>query len=271
MGTYLFPLFFLVFTLGTTVYSDVIDPNYHPVERCVTIEDLEVFPDIAIVGMYFGPTMEGSIVYQVKSDSCLTKGYKFNTLALFWVTNTYLSEVSIDELPVDQMKADIHSAAKKRILPLQEWGFITSEIEPYGGTVPDQSPLLSEELVYRLVKNSGEIAIVPVKKVSHFEDGTENVEYLHASAMQPAITRYKNPRFSVDATMGKGYLLITPSMSGKIEGTLFDCTGRTVVQFSRNGKAGSTYLLPVSAGSGIYWLQVYGTEEKTSVRIESFR
>jgi hypothetical protein len=268
----------LLLAAGGVLFGDVIEPDYHPVSRCVTVGNLDEYPDIVVAAVYNGPTTEGNEIYLVKSDSCLQKGYKFNTLGLFWVLKSYADEVGVDGLPVDQM-ADmmVPVPAKKRqedVAADPMWGLITVDIEPYGGTVPDENPLVSEESIYHINRGSGTFGFTldKVKRVSHYRDGTEDVvDFIQTPVAQSRENRLAPIRLSVNAALGNGYLLVTPNMSGRISGVLLDCTGRVVSRFTRNGKGGNTYLVPASAGSGIYWLQVHGAGKHTTLRINSFR
>lgn len=268
----------LMLVVGSMLFGDVIQPDYHPVSRCVTVGNLDEYPDIVIAAVYYGPGRGSNEIYLVKPDSCLHKGYKFNTLGLFWVLKSYADEVGVDGLPVDQM-ADMMAPepAKKQhdnAMTAPVWGLVTANLETYGGTVPDENPLIGEELMYRIKQSSGAFGFTldMAKKVSHFEDGTEKVEdFLGTPVIQTWENNQSSARLSMNAALGNGYLLVTPNMSGKISGVLLDCTGRAACRFTRNGKSGITYLVPAPVGSGIYWLQVHGVGERTTRRIDSFR
>lgn len=264
----------LMVSFNSVLFGDVIQPDYHPVSRCVTVGNLDAYPDIALVGIYNGPGNSGSVGYRVMADSCLKKGYKFNTLAMFWVIADYLDSVGVEDLPVDQMiGAAGLQKSRINILAAPDWGFITSDIEPYGGTVPDENPLVSEELIYHLDFNNVKISLEQVKKISHFEDGSQKVENFQPVLLQRKLHRTPSSgAFSVDAAIGNGYLMLTVDSPEKINGTLLDCNGRAVCRFYRNFAEGTTNLIPgASLGSGIYWLQLESTTGSSTLRLTTFK
>ncbi|MBN1576189.1 MAG: hypothetical protein JW913_06555 [Chitinispirillaceae bacterium] len=264
-----------VLSIAVAAAADVVLPDYHTVERCVKIADLDNFPDIAIVGAY---TALGSIEnverYLVTADSCLTKGTAFNALFLFWVEKNYLESTGLANLPLaDYMpypaKRKIASGAAAPI------GLIPEAIEPYGATVPDSNLTVKESLVYKLIATSSAegVTVYLAEKVTVDKNGGET-----RNTYNPPVNTVLMPRkgtgiaFPADARLLNGYMLLTPGFNATVKGVVIDCRGRAVLRFTRACRAGATYLIP-SAGlaAGVYRLQISTTGKTTVLPLNFFK
>lgn len=258
-----------------SVYADVIDPNFHLVARCVVIENGDEFPDIALVGAYTGPTVKACLMrYIVHPDSCLTKGYKFNSFYLFWVEKSYLETQGLDNLPLQDL---LPSAAKRRSDGdgLNPMGLIGCAIEPFGGVVPDTNLVVRERLVYRLSAASGgdgfECSLA--EKTTVDKNGYENrVVYAATGTGGGKRTMENGTLAPLLAGLSRGYLLLTPGFSGKVAAELVDCRGRSVARFNRECRSGYTYLVRSAGNSdGIYWLRVRSEGVSATLPVHRFR
>ncbi|MBN1578895.1 MAG: hypothetical protein JW913_20205 [Chitinispirillaceae bacterium] len=264
----------IVLAFFMMVGADVIIPNTHVVERCVTIANGEEFPDIALVGAYTGPSGQTIMRYLVKTDSCLTKGtYKLNRFYLFWVAKSYLESQGLENLPL----ADYLSAipAKKRStgevdVPM---GIIPVQIEPLGATVPDSDPLVSERLLYKLTTNSGSsgINVYLAEKVTVDKDGSEKRETFDPVGITSRPESARAASLNMNARLGRGYLTFSPGFSGTVSADLIDCHGRPAVRFSRECRSGCTYLVQTTnLSAGIYWLRVKSGNAAANSRLDMF-
>ncbi len=259
-----------------TIHADVIPPDHHPLARCIRITNLDKFPDIVLVGGYVPVSSPQTVErYIVKADSCLTKGYKFNSFYLFWVIRSYLEETGLENLPLINMLPSMN----KRMAPIiaaPEIGLI-SIAEPYGGTVHDSNPIVREELLYRLYMAAGsnEPAVFLSEQITTDTSGTELTKTFEFPV---AITG--NPSRTTKTTVtgrrirsANGYLLFSPGRTGPVSARLIDCHGRTVLRFSRECRAGYTYHLRTTGlSAGLYWLQASGIRASSfTVPIRIFR
>lgn len=251
-----------------TLRADVIPPDHHPVARCVRITNLDEFPDIVLVGGYVPVSSPQTVErYIVDADSCLTKGYKFNSFHLFWILRSYFEKTGLENLPLGNMLPSV----SKRMAPIiaaPETGLI-SIVDPYGGTVHDSNPIVREDLLYRLYMATGrnEPAVFLSEQITTDTSGTEQIETFE---LPLGITG--NPSRGTKTTVSdnqiraaNGYLLFSPGLTGPVAARLIDCHGRTVLRFSRECQEGYTYHLRTTGlSAGLYWLQA------TSARASSF-
>ena len=265
-----------VFACITFTMADVIMPDYHYVGRCATISNLDEYPDIVVIGGYTEVGNADKISrYVVKSDSCLTKGYKFNTFYLFWAEETYLDSIGLENMPLEMLLGPVPAKRRNVDLSSLRMGLITTGINPAGTTVPDSNPVVSEQLIYRIDATSdGEgFTTTLAEKISTDKDGEETRETFIAVgtlfSRQPAA----NPAsVKCTARLGKGTLLFSPVFNGPASAELIDCRGRTAVRFTRECRAGCTYLIRSSAFSaGIYWLRVKSGTAIVTLPVSTFK
>lgn len=129
-------LFFLISLLLIiqNVYCDVIPDNSHYVDKCVKITNLSDYSDISLIGYVAEPMSIPT--YFITTTNCLTKGYKYNTLYIFAVENSYLSD---KDITIINWLNDDH-AIKSNI-----------QIECNGEYLPNSSPISSINQFYRIV------------------------------------------------------------------------------------------------------------------------
>ena len=155
----LFSLAF-VFFFSSTVSADVILPNSHPLSRCVKIVNLNEFPNIVLIGYYTGPMVENYESYQIKNNECLTKGYKFNSLSIYWNTKDKPNSIDPSHL-------------------------LLEDVEPYGGYVDQSNPLVNEDIEYSIAGFSGEkLVIYKSKQTSEYNDGSPKKVETFASSLK---------------------------------------------------------------------------------------
>jgi len=115
-------LFFTTFAC-----ADVILPDTHPVNKCITINNIDSFPDFVIVGKITGPTInpeQGFDLVSITKNECLTKGYKFNQLTVYAIDKNYYFSTTQSALDFNSPNVYESSIA----------------IDPYGGYVSNSDP-----------------------------------------------------------------------------------------------------------------------------------
>jgi hypothetical protein len=244
------------FALQTPVFADVINPNYHPVERCAAICNLDAFPDIVLIAAVYAP--DGFLVdkYVVKKDSCLSMGYKFNRLNILWTTLEYFNQVGLAGLDIPQCLAK-KSASTGAVPPPVV--VLTTSINPYGATVPDSDPLVREELQYRLFYLNNSLIVYLAKKTSINSDKTSLVESFEApaTAVAPRQSQSVAGPNAASLVVNGGFAILTSSQNGPVTASFYDCAGRSVVSFSRNCIKGVTYIHGLAGlAPGLYWVRL---------------
>lgn len=248
--------FFLSLALCVPLAADVINPEYHPVNRCATIDNLDSFPDLVLIAAVYAPGKYIVNQYVVQKDSCLTLGYKFNTLNIFWTTRDYFNEVGLTGVGIPQNLAKKSAAGGAVPAPAV---LLTNAVVPYGGTVPNTSLLVGEEYHYLLIQINGSLMVYLAKKVSINSDQTSSIQTFDppTSGVIRKPSRTITGPLAGTLVVSDGYALLTSAADGPASVTFFNCAGRSVVSFSRNCRKGCTYIQPLTGlASGLYWMRL---------------
>lgn len=223
------------------VFGDLIIANYHFVNRCVKIENIDSYPNIAILGAYHGPTTPETELYEANKDSCLVKGYKFNKFKLIWTTRKYLDSVGIGNIPVDQLDL---LKKKKQALATAPVYLLSDSIEPYGITVPDSNPLISEKMFYRITGNEPQLHIELHRVVKSFFNKSDSViEYgiPAASSLNKQVTTITpDPKLIVI----KRQIIVIPHISGSLHASIINSAGKEIFSYSRYAFSTNPLILP---------------------------
>ena len=146
---------FILLAMPFLVKADIIEPNSHSVARCAKIVNLDQFPNLKLFGVYTEVTGgQNEQEYQIEQNKCLYKGYKFNTLDIFW-------------------QAD--NGPRKKV---------DFAIDTYGGQVPDSNNLIAETIDYKISWQGGDNPVVlkEAGRLERFKDGTASQIYLNSDA-----------------------------------------------------------------------------------------
>ncbi|MCZ7401932.1 MAG: hypothetical protein O8C61_06900 [Candidatus Methanoperedens sp.] len=158
--------------------ADVPPENSHPLNRCVKFVNLNNFSDVVLIGYYTGPMVKYE-AYQIENDKCLDKGYKLNSLYIYWTTKEKFHSINLENLKLDSKKVawsggddgngntvyyDVYSPANLTLL--------LENIEPYGGYVNENNPLINETIEYSVAGYSdGKLVVYISKKTSEYNNG----------------------------------------------------------------------------------------------------
>lgn len=138
----LFALFLAIGFSPLLVKADVIPPNSHPLERCAKVVNLDKFPDINLIAVVTGPMIDSSEISIIKNNECISKGYKFNNIDIYWNTKDKASIIDVNNSLIKSM--DVH-----------------------GGYVNNSSSLKKETVEYSVVKSgSGKYSLQKTKLTS---------------------------------------------------------------------------------------------------------
>ena len=140
-------------------YPDAIAPGYHSVQRDVVISNISSFPDNSIVAYVKGPMIQTYEVFEVLENVPLDKGYYHNTLNIFVVNKTYLTNAG----GVNNVDFDALAPSKLNS------GFL----EPALNSVPDENPLAYEKITYEIqgVADAG-LTLRITQRLLTYNDGT---------------------------------------------------------------------------------------------------
>ncbi len=247
---------FLIAGIGAlSVWGDVILPGHHVVERCVKIENIRDYPDIVLIGVSVHPGGNWT-EYIVVHDSCLSKGYKFNTFYLCWTTGDIYDSLGLEQLPIEEAIPDDPAGSGD---VSQSVFLLSSSIEPYGGTVPDSNDLVKEDIIYALKSVGNGLELEMVGRIEHYEDGTTEQFGPSAAVPFPEGIKSTDRRHTLSPIVTDNYLMYTPRASGNMRLCITDCRGRTVVSASRTVKESATYTHSFKGlSSGVYWVSLVG-------------
>jgi hypothetical protein len=151
MNKLVFYIIFLIaftFFFLPTVSADTIPPNSHSLDRCVKIINLDKFPDIVMMSYITGPMIKNTEINQINNNECLSKGYKFNSLKIYWNTKDKPNSINLDNL-------------------------LLENIEVYGGYIDQDNPLAKENIEYSIAGfSNGKLVLYKSKQTSEYNNNT---------------------------------------------------------------------------------------------------
>lgn len=151
----LFSLAF-IFLFSSTVSADLISPNYHSLSRCVKVVNLNEFPNTVLIGYITGPMVDKYEAYQIKNNECLTKGYKFNLLSIYWTTKEKFNSIDLKSLKLSNIT------------------LLLENIEPSGSYISDSNPLIKEGIEYSIAGFSNEkLIFYKSSQTSEYNNGNQ--------------------------------------------------------------------------------------------------
>ena len=89
-------IFLLV--LIPTATADIIPSGMKIYERCISISNLDEYPDVVFVGYITGPVIQCQNPYVINSSDCLTQFYKANTLTVYAIEKDHFDNNGIEDL-----------------------------------------------------------------------------------------------------------------------------------------------------------------------------
>jgi hypothetical protein len=155
-------LFLCIFLIPVAGRSDVIPVGSHVVIRDVVISNIRSFPDISVIAYIKGPMIQSYEVNQVQENIPINLGYKFNTLNIFIVKNTYITNsnginnINFDSLAPTYLNADF--------------------LAPYMSAISDDQPLVYEKITYVIQGTTDTALTLHIsERLLRFNDGTPDV------------------------------------------------------------------------------------------------
>ncbi len=172
-------LFILSLILMSFASADVIPPNSHSLGRCLNFVNLDDFPDIVLIGFYTGPMVDTYQAYKLENNVCLTKGYKFNSLNIYWTTKNEFESMNMDNLDLEIQEIESTSGYDNAGNPLSYYVYspknmklLLEDVASYGGHISDNNPLVKENTEYSIANYFNNNLIIYIsKKVSEYNNG----------------------------------------------------------------------------------------------------
>jgi hypothetical protein len=260
----------ILMSLRVPLFSDAIVPNYHPVGRCATIDNLDSFPDIVLAAVVYAPAKYLVNQYVVKKDSCLTLGYKANTLCVYWAALDHFNQVGLTGLGIPQTLPD-----KPADPGVAQVTLLTNGIDCNGGIVPDSNLLVREEFHYRLIYVNSTLSVYLAKKVLVNKDQTTSAVTFDPPS--PGVNTRPHQAYTTGANaaslvVGRGYAVLMSASDGPTTVSVFDCAGRPVLSFARNCRKGCAYFHSLSGiAAGLYWIRLKTPDGTVCKRQTIFR
>jgi len=174
-------VFLMVLSLSIFVSADFIPENSYPFDRCVKFVNLNEFPDVVLIGYYTGPMIDTYEAYQIQDNTCLDKGYKFNSLSIYWTTKEKFNTLDLKNLKLESEKVaiggrdDDGNPIYMDVYSPSDLVLLLEHIEPYGGYVDESNPLIKETIEYSIAGFSDEKLIVyKSKQTFEYNNGQSN-------------------------------------------------------------------------------------------------
>jgi len=164
--------------------ADSVPGNSHRLSRCVKFVNINDFPDVVLIGFYTGPMVDTYEAYQVEGGKCLDKGYKFNTLGIYWTTEEKFNSLNLEDLKLDCEKVassgidDEGNPLYYEVCSPADLTLLLEDVEPDGGHVSKINPLIKEIVEYSIAGYSnGKLVVYKSKQTSEYSMGIpEKVE-----------------------------------------------------------------------------------------------
>lgn len=167
--------------------ADVIPEYSHPLSRCVKFVNINDFSDVVLIGFYTGVGVYTGVggntyeAYQIENDECLDKGYKFNRLNIYWTTKENFDHLDIKKLKLDSEKFassgqdDDGNPLYSYVYSPADLTLLLEDIEPYGGYIYKNNPLIKETIEYSVAGYSdGKLVVYKSKQTSEYNNGKSN-------------------------------------------------------------------------------------------------
>jgi hypothetical protein len=210
-------LLFCILGISRIASADLIPPNSHYLDRCVTISNLDQFPDITLIG-FITPIMGGDKyqAYIVENNKCLTKGYKFNGFSIYWIQKIQFSAIDLNDLKLNNQKVVSSSARDNSGNPISydvytpaDLTLVTQKIDPGSGYVSDSNPATKENIEYSIAGVDGtNLTLYMSKKTTQYNNGNpQKIETFNSSGIitnpiatpKPVVQKPKPTQTSVPA------------------------------------------------------------------------
>ena len=248
--------------------ADIIPPESHLVARCASIVNLDDFPDIVVFALVCLPLGSEELErYVVYNDTCLEKGYKYNTLYLYWTTREHFEATGLSALQVGPLPGA--GLEKTSMAPVS---FLSDQINPWAGYVSDSNPLVSEDLEYSLYETETGFGVYLSRRISRYDDETERMEMFVMPVTRAVPFESHRGSGTGTVSLNGGYLFYSPAVSGPIAGSVTGCSGRQIAEFTRDGRAGCTYVHALGdIGAGFYWVRLRTSHGDITRRLQVLR
>jgi len=155
----IFILILCFISFSSVVFADLIPENSHRVNNCMKIVNVAEFTDAVFVGVI--QDMGGDIeVYEIDSEKCLNKGYKFNGFHVYALPKAYADTIEIGDIK-DESDSNVFST---------DTSFNVSSY--YTENSVDKN-LISDDSEYTIAGfKEGEFVIYESKRIYSYEDGS---------------------------------------------------------------------------------------------------
>jgi hypothetical protein len=160
----LFLTAFLTVLFSSNLTADVVPEDSHEVEKILMIEDteeLKIYPGATVYGYHTGGKADKAAIYEVRSGTELTKGYKFNNFYLYWALDDHF-DLSSFTYDIDSDKPLSHPELK----------LLSDEINPGNYYIDEDNPLIREKITYKVYYDNPIIRIYKSKTVKTYDDDT---------------------------------------------------------------------------------------------------
>lgn len=171
----------MILTLAPSMaLADIPMSNSHLIDKCVEIANLDQFPDMVLVGYVTGPELGETTnkynAFQIENNKCLDKGYKFNSLDVYWITKDKFNLIDLKNLNTKEETINNGSSTGSEIIPV-DLSLLSKELETDNLTfdwVDNSDTSLKKETVdYSISQSSdGIYTFYKSKQTSEYNNGT---------------------------------------------------------------------------------------------------
>ena len=140
------------------IHGDVLPEDSHGVQRQVFITNVTEFPQIQLIGYITGPMILRYQIQVIEEGVPLSKGYKFNDFKIVAINDEAIeSSGGIENIAFDLLAQKMPMA---------------NIIDPFGGYVSNDNPLVAESYYYRVTEVTEKSLVLRLdRKVLRYNNG----------------------------------------------------------------------------------------------------
>ena len=157
----------------TQTRADLLAPNFHHIRRNLKIENIDSFPDIAIIG-YIGRGWSNKGPFPIYQDSLLPLATAKDKYVLFWAWQSWVESIGLYKSHKDpsNWEKPVDSSSMPPLHKIVGW-FET----PCFFECPNQCQLQAVNLFYKLYRSKDGISIVQTRRERIYSDTTITEEF----------------------------------------------------------------------------------------------
>jgi hypothetical protein len=203
---------FSLFSINISNADMLPEGNVHVVDKCIKFVNLSDYPNIVLIS-YINPIWAWeNIASRIVNNTCLDKGYKFNSMSVYRNTKEKFDSLDLKNLKVRSKKVLAgwydekgNPAYYDKTYPA-ELNILLEDIETNWARLPNNDPLVKQTIEYSIQGYTNWKLIYQSKEISDYNDNTPSKIEITTSGydniIEKIITTPKEPNINWDNSSG---------------------------------------------------------------------